>query len=75
LGLVSLKATVRQFRSEDDNKNKNIGQASTDIQNNMGKVVEISELIFTFSQFYQYTTAWTCTNVLHCDFAHWAPTG
>lgn len=58
LGLVSMKATVRQFRSEDDNnKNKNIGQASTDIQNNMGKVVDISELIFTFSQLYQYTTA------------------
>lgn len=57
LGLVSLKATVRQFRSEDNNKNKNKGQASTDIQNNMGKVVDISELIFTFTQLYQYATA------------------
>lgn len=57
LALVSLKATVRQFRSEDNNKNKNKGQASTDIQNNMGKVVDISELIFTFTQLYQYATA------------------
>lgn len=57
LALVSLKATVRQFRSEDNNKNDNIGQASTDIQNNMGKVVDISELIFTFTQLYQYATA------------------